>query len=446
MAAYLTARVQVLPEAEGARYLFAPRELGAVRHFGWIPIAVGLGLAITVISQVASFADRFLPSTLPAEAAPESSSSGVPLEAIVLAGAVLIGLLALLVALRIARFGLFVLAGHSEIRLARGRITGSERVGGLSRSRSLAAGDVVVLRIVDALTGQGEAWSRARDAEAAPPPARLEAWTGRGRHVALATGYPAAELDAVARDLAQRFPSAAGLRGGLLANAPAVERRDAASRPGVATATPEAAAAERAAVERAADAERAATPPPGTAITVERGGGGLVVQVPPPGLLRGSHGLFLMGAIWAAISVAFAVAVIAAPLGGGRDDDQGALVAIPFVLFFVAIGVAMLYFSARLGTRRTTMTVAPPQLRWESVALGQRRAEELDLSRLRAVAVGPTGVRINNRPVLQLELHLAGGEVRGLLRERTPDELAWLAAVLRRELGLGETASETGHR
>jgi hypothetical protein len=64
-----------------------------------------------------------------------------------------------------------------------------------------------------------------------------------------------------------------------------------------------------------------------------------------------------------------------------------------------------------------------------------------DIADIRA---GPSGREVNDRPVLELQVHPRKGKKVGLLAGRNEEELRWMAAQLRRALELSTaTGSES---
>ena len=55
---------------------------------------------------------------------------------------------------------------------------------------------------------------------------------------------------------------------------------------------------------------------------------------------------------------------------------------------------------------------------------------------MREICVGPSGMAVNDRPVLQLQLIWNAGKPFGLLTGRPEPELYWLASELRRRLSI----------
>ena len=50
------------------------------------------------------------------------------------------------------------------------------------------------------------------------------------------------------------------------------------------------------------------------------------------------------------------------------------------------------------------------------------------------VRAGPSGMTVNDRPIINLQVHLKSGSKHGFLAGRDDAELRWMATVLRRAL------------
>jgi len=53
-----------------------------------------------------------------------------------------------------------------------------------------------------------------------------------------------------------------------------------------------------------------------------------------------------------------------------------------------------------------------------------------------AVRMGPSGMEVNDRAVMELQIRRANGNKLGVLSQRREDELQWLAAILRQALNV----------
>ena len=190
---------------------------------------------------------------------------------------------------------------------------------------------------------------------------------------------------------------------------------------------------ERAAEEPVSDAE--VPRPEGTGITVEEHSQGVAILVPPAGLAEGSQGLFAFGVLWTVLVLVMMGVMLVGPIAGrGGKIGMAPLLLLPFL----AVGVGLLLSAINMGRRQVMLAVAGDSLAYR--ALGPFRTTERRIARaqVRGVAVGPSGMAVNSRPVYELQILLTGKPARiGLLAECTRPEQEWVAAKLRRALGVG---------
>ncbi len=203
-------------------------------------------------------------------------------------------------------------------------------------------------------------------------------------------------------------------------------------------ARPERAAAPAAAVVDASAGllgEEPETPrPPNTKVRLIEHGDGFAYDIPPVGVWRGSRGLFVFSLLW----LGFCGFVILIPTFSG---GQIAWPLLPFVALFVAIGAALLLFAVNAGRRRTMLAANAKTLGLREKGLFGMKEKRAPRAEISAIRAGPSGVEINDRPVLELQIHLRDGRKIGCLSQLTEDELRWLAQELRRRLGAPRTAT-----
>jgi len=228
----------------------------------------------------------------------------------------------------------------------------------------------------------------------------------------IGVGYPKTVLQALAHELAglTRLPLTSGSGG-----------------------DPE--AMNNGAADRAEDL-RAAEQPPKTDIVVQTLANGVGISVPPAGLVHGSKGLFVFAIIWLVFcSLIFGFMLVATLKGKSSDNAP-----VPVFLFagvFVAIGVGMLMGAISMGKRRALIAVADGVLTIRQIGIRKTREWRFDRGEVAAVRMGPSGMEVNNKPVMELQiLGKAEAKKTGLLSQRRDDELQWLAAVLRQALNV----------
>jgi len=185
------------------------------------------------------------------------------------------------------------------------------------------------------------------------------------------------------------------------------------------------------------EAGGAIQPPEGTAITIERFPDGITIQVPPAGLWRGSSGLFAFSLIWLGICVPLSLCIVGSIFSGqgnaqGNTDNLWALPLL-FSLFWL-VGIGMLLAAINMGRRSAVLAVTGGSLMVLQTGLLGSKQREWAPGDVEAVCTGPSGMTVNDKPVLQLQIVDGGAARFGLLTGRNEGELKWMAAELRAAL------------
>jgi hypothetical protein len=171
--------------------------------------------------------------------------------------------------------------------------------------------------------------------------------------------------------------------------------------------------------------------PVGSPIEIRRFDDGFTAVVPPAGLWRGSGGLFGFSLLWNGFMLVFTTALAGALLGNKPQPDESAWV-LPLVLvLFWTIGIGMLLGSIQMGRRHAALAVAGGTLMVMQTGIFSKKQREWPLGEIAAIRVGPTGIRVNGVPVLELQIRDRSGKKLGLLAGLKVDELEWLAEELR---------------
>ena len=102
---------------------------------------------------------------------------------------------------------------------------------------------------------------------------------------------------------------------------------------------------------------------------------------------------------------------------------------LPLLLFW-GTGFGILFFAINNGCRRGIVDAVDGSLLVTQQDLtGTREYAWLD-GAVRRIWVGPSGLKVNNEPVLCLRIRGHDGNHAKLFRERRDDELYWLAALI----------------
>ncbi len=174
--------------------------------------------------------------------------------------------------------------------------------------------------------------------------------------------------------------------------------------------------------------------PASSRVLVERSPGYLRCTIPPAGLWRGSKGLFFMGLFWCGFMVLFSAVMLK---GGMKTSGWGVVGLLAFISLFWAIGIAILTAAVNMGKRTATFTVSGRHLSIVSRNLFGAKQWELSQTEIAALRADASGMEVNDKPVLELQIHPATGKKIGLLAGRDEEELRWLATELRHALQVG---------
>jgi hypothetical protein len=371
-----------------ARFDLPVRPLGPLRLLGVLLLGVGLGIAWSPAREVWAL----LPSSLD----PVSRGEWPPFRVFEIPFLLLVGGAPLIL-------GLLVLFGSCRVEWWEGRIRTTERLGPLPFTRRLPRTPPRVLRVVAAPSPEG-----GRPSATAEVLSALVADYESGPRRLVALGYPRPWLLALANEL----------------------RTLARAHP-LAPASVEVMEGGRWAIDSTVD--DAAPLPDGSRIGFDEWRGGLRMRIPAAGLWRGSSGLFLFAVAWCAFLAFFTAFAIAGRLG--RDDGR-VVMAVLFVGLFWAAGLGMLAAAVHMGRRTAVIEVEDGRLRVATRGLLGARERAWSAGELRAIRVDASGWEVSDRPVPELQIHPRTSGKVGLLGGRDEGELRWIAARLRRTLGV----------
>jgi hypothetical protein len=181
----------------------------------------------------------------------------------------------------------------------------------------------------------------------------------------------------------------------------------------------------------APDLEPALTQPADSKIAVDKFEGGLTIQVPPAGLWKGSSGMFFFALLWNGFMTVFTSAVICGGLNSEDKPDETALWIFPlFLALFWAVGIGLLLGALNMGRRSAMFAVAAGKLLVMQKGIFGTKQREWPVEEITGIALGASGMKVNDRDVRQLQIH-ASSEKLGLLTGRDETELEWLACELR---------------
>jgi hypothetical protein len=308
--------------------------------------------------------------------------------------------------------GLFILLGQTRLEVRRDRIIVTEIAGPIRRSRKVRFADI------DRLEVASRPGAPARGSPVVDSLARLSGLSAvlkNGKKRLLVVAYPRDWVESVAEEVSGLI--------GQQGIAPAIAHLDALT-----------------GVEAALKTEELAPKPADSKVSLEPGPNGILVAVPPLGLWKGSKGMVGFAVVWCLFMAVFTAAMIF----GKSREPHGPLAAWAFVGMFWMIGASMLAVAIHLGVRRATLSAGGDGLRVEQKGLFGAKSREWRRGEITALRSGPSGMRVNNVPVMELQIYAVTGKKKvGLLAGRSDAELRWLASELRRTLGVPAQAQDS---
>jgi len=372
------------------RYVLPRRNLGKMRRVGWAPLGMGV------------FATLFMVFWMWGPISGGLHSDGIGRWLGI--GFGLLGLPGLAIGIGLLSLGVVILtnASHAEITIGDGMLCAIERIGALPIRRRRRIEQVK--RLVVEKGGIAVTDNRGMRHTLVPDLAALKAEMHAGKTLILAPGYPCELLRPLADKIANALPAAAQPEG-------------------VETVAPVVEVVEREADEPAGDVE--VSRPALTDITLRTEANGLAISVPARGLWKGSQGLFFFSLLWNGFMVVFTAAML---------KGKAPVPVYLFMLLFWGIGLGLLAGAIQMAKRRVLLAVVNGALAYRVTSPFRTSEKRFALADIETIRVGPSGMEVNNRPVMELQILPRDGKKVGLLSNRSREEQEWLAWVLRQQL------------
>lgn len=153
---------------------------------------------------------------------------------------------------------------------------------------------------------------------------------------------------------------------------------------------------------------------------------GILIRVPPRGLLRGSHGLVILGGLFALVGIIASVGLAHTALNG----DPEAWVGVLIMQVFLLTGVAMFLGGWNMGTRRATLEIDGEGLHIQRNSIFGNKLEHFSPDHIDDVRVAPSGMKVNDRDVMELQIHARGRKALGMLSQFPVEDCERIAQVL----------------
>ncbi len=401
--------------AGGVRYVLPRRTLGTVRHAGWL--VLGMGLLVTLF-MVGWMSMPILEGVRLVNRQPVMGFGMI--------GFGLLGLFGLLPAMGMVLVGSAVIADRTrcEVVVRDGKIYSTERLFWFPWRRKCRTDQIRQLRVT-----AGSA--RDDDAEDVSP------WFGdssyaivaereSARKFLIAPAYPRDLLLKLAGELAPRLE--AELDSSSFYKRESVSRDEFDGPRSVAVVDDK---------SEPTSKPQALKKPVGSQVTIEQRDDGVTVRVPPAGVWCASKGLLCFALLWNAFVLVFLVMLVLTLFGVFEAEvDTNPWVVLVFLTPFVAVGVGVLLAAINTGKRYADIATAYDSLLVVHQSIFRKQVRQWTSDELERICVGPSGVEVNDQPVMELQFHPRSGGKYGLLGGRQEDELEWIAGQLRQSLGL----------
>ncbi|MBI1345225.1 hypothetical protein GC163_02935 [bacterium] len=389
----LPAEIQELTEGiDETRFVLPRRNLGRFRGLAWIPILMSFVIGGFMVFWTVGFAGGMVQAFGP--------------------GGAMAGLVALpgfLGAASLLSLGLFVLLGHAELLVTHDQLVCIERCGLLRWRRHIATEKVEQFLVQSSfeVTRNG-----VKEVQHFENFACLMAKTLGGKPRWLVVGYPRDWLLGLATELAGQ------LNRELAQDSVQSER---------VVAVEEVLVSDTGPVELWEQ-------PAGSPIIREDIPGGFSLLVPAPGVWKGSAGLFTFSLFWCGFMVIFTYMA-----GEFRFQAKANIAEIDwffvvFALCFWAIGIGLMVAAINMGRRQAVIAATADQIKLMQSSLFGTSRKEWFLADLQNVQLGPSGMSVNDVPVMQLHIIEANGKKFGMLTGRDEAELEWMATHLRQNI------------
>lgn len=168
--------------------------------------------------------------------------------------------------------------------------------------------------------------------------------------------------------------------------------------------------------------------PMGTEIQYHKTAQGLRVEVPPAGLVKGSHGLWVMGLIFTGLPVLAGIGGIARLIQGGGVGET--LVVGLMLSLFLLVGSIMLASAWNMGKRTAILELDAENLYVDRRSIFGKRHMTFARKTVTDVKCASSGMVVNGKAVMELQIFAHGRKAIGMLSQREDAELQRLAAKL----------------
>jgi hypothetical protein len=155
--------------------------------------------------------------------------------------------------------------------------------------------------------------------------------------------------------------------------------------------------------------------------------------VPPAGVWKASKGMVAFASIWCIFMTVFTCGWL---LASNSKKSSGVPLPVWLIIgLFWLIGISMMAGAINMGRRRAVLRVDATGLKVAQQGPFGTRAWQWPREAIAAIRVDASGMEVNDRPVMELQIHPLSGRKKGFFMGRNEAELRWMAAELRKASG-----------
>lgn len=305
---------------------------------------------------------------------------------------------------------LLAVAGRTQLIVAEDKVTTREYAGWFRRSRRIQRSDIARLHVRSG--GSIDVNGRAQSLQTFQNLAMLSAELTNGKTQMLAIGYPRDWLIPLSQELSHC----------LAVETPSLDSPNNRIPVTIVDATTGSGEIER-------DEQ-----PPQSMIEWQALADGFVLTIPASGVRGQSRGLLTFSLAWCGIVTLFTVVFsFAGGQAQANPKDAGWVFAVVIGVFW-AVGIGTLLSAINMSRRQAAIAISGDRLKLITSDLFGTKRKEWALDDVQTFRKGPSGVEVNDVPVMQLHIVPRAGSPYGLLTGRDEAELEWMATLLRRAL------------
>lgn len=166
---------------------------------------------------------------------------------------------------------------------------------------------------------------------------------------------------------------------------------------------------------------------------------GVSVHVPAQGLLKGSRGMWPIGLAFSGFALLMQLGFLISLFSGNKE----AIIPILFIMIFLGVGILLASAGWNMGKRTATLSVTDSVLQIDRTSIMGPKRQFVAREDIKDVRRGPSGLTVNGKSILEVQIHLYNRQKIGLLSQCSDQDSSRIVGALRRALELDQQPEET---